>query len=87
MTVTWHHEAHVPFPPERKLVIETPNGYVSTWRAAPDGDGTRLSVDGRVEARGPKHLMLALLAPFARSRTEMDFNGHVEDLKETLSKG
>jgi hypothetical protein len=74
-------------PELREMRITGDFGYESAWRASPAPEGTRVAVDGRVAARGVAAAFMALgKASFLREM-QADFNGHIEDLRESLSTG
>lgn len=76
-TVTLH--------PERRAVhIAGQMGYDATWTATPEGQATRLTVQGRMGSGLVGSLMRLFRVQLQRGM-EKDFRGHVEDLRETLA--
>lgn len=73
-------------PTARTVLIQGGMGYESTWRASPEGAGTRLSVEGRM-GRGIVGTMMRLFEGGMRKSMAEDFRGHVEDLRDTLRAG
>lgn len=70
-------------PALRTVRIEGTMGYQALWRAAPEGDGTRLSVEGSL-GRGLLGSFMRLFEGKMRRQMDQDLRGHVEDLRETL---
>lgn len=70
-------------PKARAVRIEGKMGYESTWRAEPDGAGTRVEVEGRM-GRGVVGSLMAVFASGIRREMEQDFRGHLEDLRESV---
>ncbi|HVM44754.1 MAG TPA: SRPBCC family protein [Candidatus Thermoplasmatota archaeon] len=68
----------------RTIRIQGGFGYEATWRATPQGAGTRLSVEGRM-GKGLIGSVLKLFEARTQKSMQSDFNGHVEDLKESLA--
>lgn len=68
----------------RTVTLDGEMGYHSVWRAAPEGNATRLSVSGEMAPNG----LFGLLMPLFRGRflkqMAQDFEGHVEDLRESV---
>jgi hypothetical protein len=73
-------------PTARTVRIQGGMGYDATWRAAPAGAGTRLSVEGQM-GRGLVGSLMKLFQGRMQREMQADFNGHVEDLRESLGKG
>jgi len=61
-------------------------GYEATWRATPEGDGTRIEVDGKMGRGLLGSLMKLVAGRSTREGMEKDFRGHVEDLRESLGR-
>lgn len=72
-------------PARREVRLEGQYGYHGTWRAEPDGSGTRLVSEGRLEPKGVMRLLAPLFAKAFLKQMQADFNGHVEDAKEELA--
>ena len=70
-------------PAARSVRIVGGFGYDATWRATPEGTGTRLSVDGQM-GKGIVGSLLRLFEKRTQRSMDQDFAGHMEDLKETL---
>lgn len=70
-------------PAARTVRITGGFGYDSTWRATPEGGGTRLAVRGQM-GRGVVGSILKLFERKTQKSMQADFNGHVEDLRESL---
>lgn len=70
-------------PAARTVRITGGFGYDSTWSATPEGNGTRLEVRGQM-GKGVVGSILKLFEGKTQKSMQNDFNGHVEDLKETL---
>ncbi|MEA3198833.1 MAG: hypothetical protein QOE90_261 [Thermoplasmata archaeon] len=68
----------------REVRLTGAYGYRATWRAIPDGAGTRLVVEGAIEARGIAGLFAKLFGKRMLRDMQADFNGHVADARETL---
>lgn len=72
-------------PATRSYRIESGMGYHATWRAVPEGGGTRVEVEGRM-GRGIVGALMGLFAKPIRRGMEDDFRGHLEELRETLGE-
>lgn len=72
-------------PAAREVRLEGQYGYHGTWRAAPEGEGTRLTSEGRLEPRGVMRLLAPLFAKAFMRQMRADFEGHVADATETLA--
>ena len=63
-------------------------GYEGVWRAEEaDGGATRLTVTGTMAPRFPVSLFMGLFWRRLERDMRNDFNGHVEDLRESLRGG
>ena len=74
-------------PKARTVTLDGQMGYHAVWRAEPDGDGTRLVVEGRMAPGGLFGLLLPLFKSRFLKQMGQDFAGHLEDLKESLGVG
>jgi hypothetical protein len=72
-------------PERREVVIEGGFGYRATWRAAPEGEGSRVECAGEFGAKGIMRLVAPLFARSFEREMRKDFDGHVADLRETLA--
>lgn len=60
--------------------------YRNVWRVLPDGDGSRVVTDVRMEARGIWHVIGPFFEGKMRKLSDADFRGHIEDLKESFAR-
>lgn len=72
-------------PVAREVRLHGGFGYRATWRAEPDGPGTRLVVEGEMAPSGIMRLFVPLFAKGMAKEMQADFNGHVEDLRSALT--
>lgn len=72
-------------PETREVHIEGQYGYRATWRAEPDGAGTRIVLEARLEPTGFARLFAPLLARMLMRQMRADFDGHVADMRSSLS--
>lgn len=72
-------------PAARSVRIEGGFGYLATWRADPDGAGTRVSVEGRM-GKGLVGSIMRLFEGRMRKGMETDFRGHLEELREAAAQ-
>lgn len=71
-------------PQAREVHLTGAYGYRATWRALPEAGGTRLVVEGAIEARGVAGLFANLFGKRMLRDMEADFRGHVADAREML---
>lgn len=71
----------------REVALEGQWGYRATWRAEPDGSGTRLLVEGSVAPGGLLGLLMPLFRKGMLRQMRADFDGHLADLREGLGRG
>ena len=71
-------------PEAREVRLRGQHGYRGAWRAEPDGAGTRVVCEGRLEPTGLARLFAPLFARMLMKQMKGDFEGHVEDLRQTL---
>lgn len=70
----------------REVRVEGAHGYRATWRAAPEGDGTRLTCEGALAPDGLLRLFVPLFAKGMLRQVRADFDGHVADAVESLAR-
>jgi len=73
-------------PARNELRIEGDFGYDATWSARPSLNGTRLEVRGTVAPGGLAGALMRLARKSFLRQMEADFNGHVEDLRESVGR-
>jgi Polyketide cyclase / dehydrase and lipid transport len=73
-------------PQAREVRLTGEYGYRATWRAEPDGAGTRVVSEGAFEPAGLMRLVAPLFARGFARQMEQDFRGHVEDLRSELAR-
>lgn len=72
-------------PARREVRLDGQYGYHGTWRAEPEGGGTRLVSEGRLAPTGVMRLLAPLFARAFMKQMQADFNGHVADATESLA--
>lgn len=70
-------------PASRSVRIQGGFGYDATWAATPEGNATRVSVEGRM-GKGIVGSIMKLFQGSTQKSMEKDFRGHMEDLRESL---
>lgn len=71
-------------PERREVRISGQYGYRGVWRAEPDGAGTRVVSEGRLEPTGFARLFAPLFAGMFMKQMRGDFEGHVADMRASL---
>jgi hypothetical protein len=71
-------------PEAREVRLSGQYGYRGAWRAEPDGAGTRVVSEGRLEPTGLARVFAPLFARMLMKQMKADFEGHVEDLRASL---
>lgn len=63
--------------------VEGKFGYEAEWRAIPEGNATRVEFAGKL-GKGLLGSLMGLFSGKMQKSMEADFQGHLEDLRETL---
>ena len=81
-------EMEVELAPEaREVRLRGQFGYRGVWKATPDGAGTLVTSEGRLEPTGFARLFAPLFAGAFMKQMRADFDGHVEDMRTDLKAG
>jgi len=68
----------------KTITIEGEFGYRAVWRVTPDGTGSKVQVEGRMQPSGAFKLLMPLFAGKMKAETTKDFHGHIADLEAEL---
>lgn len=78
-------EMEVELAPEaREVRLRGQFGYRGVWKATPDGSGTVVTSEGRLEPTGFAKLFAPLFAGAFMKQMQADFDGHLEDMQTDL---